>query len=349
MYATVLEALDLRPGQAFLNIGSGSGYLTCLAANIVGPTGVSHGVEISAAAVDHCKRCVDTWINKLSESDPEKGDAFRRAEPFAFVNCNCFELDMSDLVNVCKYDRIYVGAGCPEQRKEFFYPLLKDGGSIMVVPINERNEMLKIRRLCGNVFSISHVSNVHFAPLIESTVNPPTPTIVNSATNAALAAVENDDDDDDILNVETIDGLVRSINRAEPSTITVLQNLSSVAATSIRPDSAVHHTGQQQTNGFKLPSLLWAPIKTRHAQFPPEFRNTLKLILLTASRNHCYLNNGKGSNGLAFTSPSSYQMRASVLTLLPLPVWYHVFSYMNRFLTRIKDLICIIFARLKSF
>ena len=39
IYATVLEALDLHASSSlsFLNAGSGTGYLTCLAAAILGP------------------------------------------------------------------------------------------------------------------------------------------------------------------------------------------------------------------------------------------------------------------------------------------------------------------------
>lgn len=37
MYAMVLEALELKPGQLVLVLGSGSGYFAHLVAQLVGP------------------------------------------------------------------------------------------------------------------------------------------------------------------------------------------------------------------------------------------------------------------------------------------------------------------------
>lgn len=45
LVATMLDALDLEPGQKVLDGGSGSGFLTALAAHIVGPKGLVVGVE----------------------------------------------------------------------------------------------------------------------------------------------------------------------------------------------------------------------------------------------------------------------------------------------------------------
>lgn len=51
----ILQELKLAPGQRFLEVGSGSGYLTALAAFIVGPSGSAMGVDISADAVAYAR------------------------------------------------------------------------------------------------------------------------------------------------------------------------------------------------------------------------------------------------------------------------------------------------------
>jgi protein-L-isoaspartate O-methyltransferase len=177
MYATVLEALDLKSGKSFLNVGSGSGYLSCLAAFLLGEEGVSHGVEVSDFCCGFSKEKAKLWHAKLLASKKEaqrNGEQWAEgsviaADGISFVNANCFDIDVLSAVNTLKYDRIYVGAGCPDARKEFFLSMLADNG-ILVVPINEKNQMLSVRKFCGRVYSIRAISNVNFAPLVDTAV-----------------------------------------------------------------------------------------------------------------------------------------------------------------------------------
>lgn len=172
MYATVLEALDLKAGKSFLNVGSGSGYLSCLAAFLLGEEGVSHGVEICESVYEFSKERAKLWHHKLSNNpDAPKGLATIAVDGISFVNANCFDIDVLSAVSTFKYDRIYVGAGCPDSRKEFFLSMLADDG-ILVVPINEKNQMLSIRKFFGRVYSIKPISNVNFAPLVDTAVRP---------------------------------------------------------------------------------------------------------------------------------------------------------------------------------
>lgn len=171
MYATVLEALDLRAGKSFLNVGSGSGYLSCLAAFLLGEEGVSHGVEICESVYEFSKERAKLWHTKLSNNPHAPHTTMIAMDGVSFVNANCFDIDVLSAVSTFKYDRIYVGAGCPDSRKEFFLSMLADDG-ILVVPINEKNQMLSIRKFFGRVFSIKPISNVNFAPLVDTAVRP---------------------------------------------------------------------------------------------------------------------------------------------------------------------------------
>ena len=65
MYATVLEQLDLTQGLSFLNIGSGSGYFSCLAACLLGESGLSHGIDVNIDAVKHSEACCQRWYNNI--------------------------------------------------------------------------------------------------------------------------------------------------------------------------------------------------------------------------------------------------------------------------------------------
>ena len=191
MYVTVLKALDLKSGKSFLNIGSGSGYLSCLAAFLLGEEGVSHGVEISESACQFSREKAKVWHAKLMSKLKEDEESLGTPMPpvispdgIAFVSSNCFDIDILSAVSTMKYDRIYVGAGCPESRKEFFLSMLADDG-IMVAPINEKNHMIVIRKFCGRVYNSKPISQVNFAPLLDTTVRADEPALL-----AELASME---------------------------------------------------------------------------------------------------------------------------------------------------------------
>ena len=50
------KALELREGLSFLNVGSGTGYLSALAAQMLGPHACHHAVELKQGLVDHSMR-----------------------------------------------------------------------------------------------------------------------------------------------------------------------------------------------------------------------------------------------------------------------------------------------------
>jgi cyclopropane fatty-acyl-phospholipid synthase-like methyltransferase len=52
----VVRALDLKPGEAVADIGSGSGYFTLRMANAVGETGQVYGVDIDADMIRYLNR-----------------------------------------------------------------------------------------------------------------------------------------------------------------------------------------------------------------------------------------------------------------------------------------------------
>jgi len=149
MYATVLEALDLNPGLSFLNIGSGSGYLSYLVAKIVGPQGAQHGIEQHRELVEHSmSRCA-----VIPEYHAMNYIRFRCGDGFT-LKFNGGET----------YDRIYVGAGVQVGATLMFRELLATGG-IMVAPRDE--ELVCITRVSEDAYVSRVVTMVKFQSLVE--------------------------------------------------------------------------------------------------------------------------------------------------------------------------------------
>eukprot|EP00596_Hydrurales_sp_CCMP1899_P001960 CAMPEP_0119038168 /NCGR_PEP_ID=MMETSP1177-20130426/6891_1 /TAXON_ID=2985 /ORGANISM="Ochromonas sp, Strain CCMP1899" /LENGTH=488 /DNA_ID=CAMNT_0007000351 /DNA_START=323 /DNA_END=1789 /DNA_ORIENTATION=- len=250
MYATVLEQLDLKPGMSFLNIGSGSGYFSCLVACLLGENGLSHGIDINGEVVKHSQDCCQRWFDNihLQREAGESDLPLISREGVSFVEGNCFNIDVAASTACCRYDRIYIGAGCPESKKDYFFSLLSDDG-IMVAPIDDSNCLISIKRQCRNVYTVTHISHVHFAPLIRQSVD-------------------------------------------------------------------------EITDMVHLPPVLWAPVASRHRQFPQQFKEAVYVLLL-ASRHSSSESSLSGGS-------SQVESKKYIYRSFPLHIWTFILSFTSR-------------------
>lgn len=125
IYGCIVEALDITPSSSlsFLNIGSGTGYLTCVVGNILGPTGVCYGVEIQQEALRHCTESVGRWKEVFEGELPR----------MEFIQGNGLNIDATTGESRMGFDRIYVGAAICKKKLVQLAALLKTGG-ILVAP-----------------------------------------------------------------------------------------------------------------------------------------------------------------------------------------------------------------------
>jgi len=126
IYSEVMESLELEKGLSFLNLGSGTGYLSTLAGLIIGPGGVNHGVEIFEDVVEYANKQLE---NFMETNRSFKGINFC-APVFVVGNCLC----MDGVYR--QYDRVYCGAACPPEYEDHMKSLLKMNG-ILVMPFKD--------------------------------------------------------------------------------------------------------------------------------------------------------------------------------------------------------------------
>jgi protein-L-isoaspartate O-methyltransferase len=327
MYAIVMTALGFQKGLSFLNVGSGSGYLSCLVLDIVGPSGLCHGIDIDAKVVNHSRLCCAKWIAKSVEKlEQDSGGSVADAllqqniamlrESISFVHGNCFLIDWSEQP---KYDRIYVGAGCPEPHKEFFYNLLAVGG-ILVLPINETGQLVKVRRLSECVFSTDDVGMCRYADL--------------QGTDGVLGHLRHD--------TQTLDTL-RYIHQLRAATSALSVELASTEPSSLirrggmTPEGSrltgcggkevfCESTNSADVSTARLPSSVWAPNQLRHQQFPASFRRAAVTVLMCASRHEERPLNERTSRAV---TRSSHRVVVGFQSV-PSQVWIHVLTFCHR-------------------
>ena len=148
--------LESNSGHSFLNIGVGTGYLSCIVSQILGPRSQSFGVEIHRDVVQHCLKAIENWRGSLGADDTP----FTAAEAPQIIQGNGLEILHQGEARL-GFDRIYVGAAITSTDLKNLQQLLAPGG-ILVAPVEDR--LTKIKRL--DEFTEHVITGVHFAPLL---------------------------------------------------------------------------------------------------------------------------------------------------------------------------------------
>jgi len=166
MYAFCLQTLDIQQGQTFLDVGSGCGHMTALGGYLVGPNGKAHGLEILDSALALAKRSIKNL--------QEKGVI--NLNNVTFEKRNVFLPDFEGR----RWDRIHVGASCPQKEKHKLYELLNPGG-MLVMPIG--SSFIKAEKDWNGMTREYKLLDVRYGELL-------TPTLAEIAEAERLRALQ---------------------------------------------------------------------------------------------------------------------------------------------------------------
>jgi len=145
LYSDAVHALDLKPGVSVLNVGCGTGYLSCIISEITGPS-IHHGVDVHEEVLEHAR-----------------GMFVKLKKPFIkFFRVNALDLDLEHSM---LYDRIYLGA-CAGGDAKRLLDLLAVGG-VLVGPFETSQGQFfrRAQRRSETEFEVENLKGVQFATL----------------------------------------------------------------------------------------------------------------------------------------------------------------------------------------
>lgn len=167
IYAQVLEYLQIRRGDTFLNVGTGSGYFSTLVGVCLGDTGTNHGIEIFKNLITYSKGTIKDWTRTASAS----------SVGFAYPDIRCADIHDHNFLDAHRhrYDRIYISFLLHDRTVlDKTIKMLKIGG-ILVVPM--LGNMSRYTRLSETEANCEVLARVTFAAGTKFPVNdrPETP------------------------------------------------------------------------------------------------------------------------------------------------------------------------------
>ncbi|KAK9294001.1 hypothetical protein QLX08_011208 [Tetragonisca angustula] len=157
IYSEVMESLSLEPGLSFLNLGSGTGYLSTMAGLILNQHGTNHGIELHEDCLNYAYERLEEFKQKSLALDE-----FDFCEP-VFIQGNCLNVTPSR-----QYDRVYCGAACPENYEGFIKQFVCIGG-ILIMPF--KDHLLRVLRIDEDTWLHFKMLPVSFTTLVVPTAS----------------------------------------------------------------------------------------------------------------------------------------------------------------------------------
>lgn len=136
-------------GVSFLNVGSGTGYLSTMVGLIIGPSGINHGVELYQENVDYAQAKLSDFHHNSPWYDPVEF-----CDP-VFVVGNGLLMSPGNML----YDRIYCGAGCPSEHAQLMMNMISVEG-LLVMPLDTEVCMYCTGVLYGRTTACVHTRAV---------------------------------------------------------------------------------------------------------------------------------------------------------------------------------------------
>ena len=136
-------------GKRVLDVGSGSGLLTAVLAELVGPTGLVVGIE-------HIHELVQSSTKAIASVNTELAQRIQIFEGDGRVGCP----------SLAPFDAIHVGAAAPTFPAELAEQL--SPGGVMVVPVGPRDfrqDLLIAVKDASGIMSVKSSGGVMFVPL----------------------------------------------------------------------------------------------------------------------------------------------------------------------------------------
>ncbi|GMH97552.1 hypothetical protein TrST_g6729 [Triparma strigata] len=155
MYRTCLDALELRKDseQTFLNVGSGSNYLSAVVGCILGQRGVIHNVELEKDVMRFGKE----KFQQFRDQDSTHPNHSNFPQIYSTFHGNGLHLQTSQT-----YSRIYIGSAIPSSSLPPLLSLLSPSG-ILVAPVS--SSLLKKPLKTSKTYETQTLSSVIFASL----------------------------------------------------------------------------------------------------------------------------------------------------------------------------------------